>query len=416
MPIDEIKNVAFIGGGTMGSFNSMIAAVAGYDVTVYDVSEEALKSIPARQEEWGAVLVERWGTDPASIEAALRRTRLTADPADAVEQADLISESVFERLDLKRETHSRFEALCPADTIITTNTSTILLSEIEFAVEDGTRFAAMHYHQPCILVDLVAGPRTSSKTMDTLKRYVKSCGMTYVVLKKEKAGYLHNAMFVALISSGMVLAAMGLDFKDVDRSWMLNQKSEVGPFGMLDHVGLNVPLDIVEAVELDSGFGMERSALIDMLRAHVDKGDLGAKTGRGFYSYPDPEFSLPEFREAGEENRDASRFMLNGVLAAAMSLVAGGYADIRDVDRSWMLTHRPEIGPFGMIDQKGLDVMLSELEQMPLLDESLLEERADTISFLKAYVDRDQLGVKTGKGFYSYPDPAFSKPGFSTQD
>ena len=69
-----------------------------------------------------------------------------------------------------------------------------------------------------------------------------------------------------------------------------------------------------------------------------------------------------------------------------------------------------------MIDQKGLDVMLSELEQMPLLDESLLEERADTIAFLKAYVDRDQLGVKTGKGFYSYPDPAFSKPGFSTQD
>ena len=83
--------------------------------------------------------------------------------------------------------------------------------------------------------------------MDTLKRYVKSCGLTYVVLKKEKGGYLHNAMFGALLSSAMLLAAMGLDFKDVDRSWMLNQKSGVGPFGMLDHVGLNVPLDIFEA-------------------------------------------------------------------------------------------------------------------------------------------------------------------------
>jgi 3-hydroxyacyl-CoA dehydrogenase len=89
----------------------------GYDVTVYDVSEEALKNIPARQEEWGTVLVERWGTDPALIETALRRTRLTADPAEAVEQADLMSESVFERLDLKRQTHTRFEGLCPADTM-----------------------------------------------------------------------------------------------------------------------------------------------------------------------------------------------------------------------------------------------------------------------------------------------------------
>ena len=416
MPIDEIKNVAFIGAGTMGSFNSMIAALAGYDVTVYDVSEEALRNIPARQEEWGAVLVERWGTDPASIEAALRRTRLTADPAEAVEQADLVSESVFERLDLKRETHSRFEGLCPADTIITTNTSTILLSEIESAIEDGTKFAAMHYHQPGILVDLVAGPRTSSRTMDILKRYVKSCGMTYVVLKKERAGYLHNAMFAALISSGMVLAAMGLDFRDVDRSWMLNQGSEVGPFGMLDHVGLNVPLDILEEAVDDSGVSKERDELTGMLRAHVDKGDLGAKTGRGFYTYPDPEFSLPEFLEAGEENRDASRFMVNGVLAAAMSLVAGGYGDIRDVDRSWMLTHSPEIGPFGMIDQKGLDVMLSELEQMPVLDESLLQERADTIAFLKAYVDREHLGVKAGEGFYSYPAPAFSSPAFLMND
>ena len=400
----------------MGCFNSTVAAAAGYDITVHDVSEQALKNVPARQAEWGAVLVERWGIDPGAIKNALGRTRLIADPAEAVEQVDLISESVFERLDLKRETHSKFEGLCPADTIITTNTSSILLSEIESAVKDGSRFAAMHYHQPGILVDLVAGPRTSSRTMDILARYVRSCGMTHVVLKKEKAGYLHNAMFGALLSSGMVLAAMGLDFRDVDRSWMMNQKSEVGPFGMLDHVGLNVPLDIFEDNANDSPLATEGSAVIDMLRAHVDKGELGAKSGKGFYTYPDPEFSRPEFLEAGEENRDASRFMVNGVLTVAMSLVAGGYGDIRDVDRSWMLTHSPEIGPFGMIDEKGLDVMLSELEEMPLLDESQAEERADTIAFLRGYVERGDLGVKAGKGFYSYPAPAFASQGFLMND
>jgi 3-hydroxybutyryl-CoA dehydrogenase len=223
-------------------------------------------------------------------------------------------------------------------------------------------------------------------------------------------------MFGALLTSGMALAAIGLDFKDVDRSWMLNQDSEVGPFGMLDHVGLNVPLDIFEDNWSDSPLAAEGSAVIEMLRARVEKGDLGVKTGKGFYTYPDPEFSRPEFLEGGEENKDASRFMVNGVLVAAMSLVAGGYADIRDVDRSWMLTHSPEIGPFGMIDEKGLDAMLAELEEMPLLDESLAEERADTIAFLRGYVERGDLGVKTGKGFYTYPAPAFSSQGFLMND
>lgn len=240
--------------------------------------------------------------------------------------------------------------------------------------------------------------------------------MTYVVLKKEKAGYLHNDMFKALLFSGMELAAMGCNFKVIDRSWMKNQKSEIGPFGLFDHVGLNVPLDIFEdnenATIPETGAGV----MIAMLRERVEKGDLGMKTGKGFYTYPDPEFSQPEFMVGGEENRDASTFMLNNVLASAISLVAGDYGSIRDVDRSWMLTHNPEMGPFGMIDQKGLDIMLTELQQMPVMDETLAQERAEAIAFLKSYVDRGDLGVKTGKGFYTYPDAAFLKKDFLMDD
>jgi 3-hydroxybutyryl-CoA dehydrogenase len=337
---------------------------------------------------------------------------MSTDPAEALKHADLVSESVFERLDLKRQTHARFETLCRPDAIITTNTSTLLLSDIASAVKDGTRFAAMHYHQPSVLVDLVAGPTTSERTMEILKRYVKSCGMTYVVLKKEKGGYLHNNMFSALLFSGMALAAMGLDFKDIDRSWMINQNTGVGPFGMLDHVGLNVPLDIMEDEANTSGPQVEKHALIRLLREHIDKGDLGTKTGRGFYSYPDPEFMRPEFLGEGKENPDASRFMLTVVLGSAVSLVAGGYGTVQDVDLSWMLTHSPEIGPFGMIDEKGIDIMMAELEAIPILDESKEQERADSIAFLKSYVDRGDFGVKTGKGFYTYPDPDFSRSEF----
>ena len=315
MPIDEIKKVAFIGGGTMGSFNSMVAAVAGYEVTVFDVSEKALKNVPDRQREWGELLIENWQVPREKIEDGLKRVRLTTDPAEAVKDADLLSESVFERLELKRQTHQKFDKLCPPKTIMTTNTSTLLLSDIESAVQRGDKFAAMHFHQPGVLVDLVAGPRTTPETMDILKRYVKSLGMTYVLLKKERAGYLHNAMFVALLGTALMLKVLeGHEIEDIDRAWMLNQKSETGPFGMMDHVGFNVILDISEDQESFDDMPLENSLMADLFRPYVERGELGVKTGKGFYTYPDPAFAKPEFLEGMRENTQASEAMVNSIL------------------------------------------------------------------------------------------------------
>jgi 3-hydroxybutyryl-CoA dehydrogenase len=104
--------------------------------------------------------------------------------------------------------------------------------------------------------------------------------------------------------------------------------------------------------------------------------------------------------------------MVNSILAVALSLVIDGHADLEDVDRSWMLTHNPEIGPFGMIDEKGLDVLHNELEESakenPLLEEPL----KPIFAFLQNFIEKGELGVKTGKGFYTYPDPEFKKPEF----
>ena len=416
MPIDEIKKIAFIGGGTMGSFNSMVAAVAGYDVTVFDVSEEALQNIPARQKEWGELLIENWQLPRERIEAGLERVRMTTDPAEAVRDADLLSESVFERLDLKRDIHTQFDQLCPAKTIMTTNTSTLLLSDIESAVQRGDKFAAMHYHQPSVLVDLVAGPRTSPETMDILKRYIKSTGMTYVLLKKERAGYLHNAMFGALLGTAMMLKVVGgEEIEDIDRAWMLNQKSDVGPFAMMDHVGFNVIMDISEDQESFDDMPLENELMGNLFRPYVERGELGMKTGKGFYSYPDPAFSKPEFLEGQQENTQISKAMANAVLSTAMSLVIDGHADMEDVDRCWMLTHDPEIGPFGMMDKKGLDVLHAEIEES-VKENPILEEPLKPIfAFLKTFIEKGELGAKAGKGFYSYPNPEFKIPGFLLQ-
>jgi 3-hydroxybutyryl-CoA dehydrogenase len=414
MEIEKIQKVVFVGAGTMGSFNSLVAAVAGFPVTVYDASPEALEALPERQKAWGEILIERWPVPREKIELGLKRIQVTMDPAEAAADADLLSESVFERLELKRQVHGLFDELCPPKTIITTNTSTLLLSDIESAVRRGDRFAAMHFHQPGVLVDLVAGPRTSPEIMGLLKEYLTRIGMTYVVLKKERAGYLHNAMFVAYLATGLMLKILGgMEIEEIDRSWMISQKAESGPFGALDHVGFNVVVDAFNGMQNpDDPASFYREAAMNFFRPYLERGEMGSKTGKGFYSYPEPAFQMPDFLEGREENPLATKALTNSIMAAALNLLVEGVGDIRDIDRSWMIPHRTEIGPLGMIDAKGFDVFLQELEERAALDPVFARTFPLLAEYLKGYIGRGELGVKTGKGFYSYPDPAYKKLGF----
>ena len=418
----EIKKVCFVGAGTMGCYNSLITSLAGYEVALYDISGQALEDAPRIQLNWADILTERDIADHKSIETASARISRTSDPEAAARGADLLSESVFERPELKRETHQLFERLLPSHAIMTTNTSTLLLSDIESAVMDGNRFAAMHFHQFTPLVDIVAGPRTSPETIDVIKGFIRSQSQVYVHLKKEKEGYLHNDMFGALLSTAIALAVLlQVDFREVDRAWMLNQNSEAGPFYMMDQVGLNVIVDIFEnkSQQEDALSPEIQDAIRNFLKPYIESGNLGVKTGKGFYTYPDPEFMESEFLAGKQENKDLSRPMINSVLASALALAAEGYADLEDVDRSWMLTHNPECGPFGTIDTIGLDVVTGDLEERAVFIEALLgnpgtiaDATKIATDFLKTRINNGQLGVKTGKGFYSYPNPAYKKPDF----
>ncbi|MBT7888885.1 MAG: hypothetical protein HN580_07680, partial [Deltaproteobacteria bacterium] len=381
MPIEGVKKVCFVGAGTMGCFTSIVSAIAGYEVWLYDVSEEALQNSEERQRTWGEALVEMGFTTSAAIEEGLSRITRTTDATAAAANADLLSESVFEQVDLKRETHKKFEKLLPAHAIMTTNSSTILLSDIENAVEDGARFAAMHFHQPTKLVDLVASPRTSSATIEALKRFVRSQNQVEIVLKKENAGYIHNTLFGSLLSTAMVLKYTGAGtYQEIDQAWILNQRyyndsaeferKAGGPFAMLDHVGLNVVYDIIvgslkKSAEEGPALHDQKREIMegirDSIKEYMDRGDIGMKAGKGFYTFPDPEFLNSDFLEGVTENKELIDPVINAILKQAILLVVDGVCDTEDVDLSWMLTHSPNIGPFGIMDDRGIDVVAKQL-------------------------------------------------------
>jgi len=296
MPIDEVKKVCVVGAGTMGSRISLMCAARGYETSVYDNSEEALQRAPQRQKEMAERMIMMGGIKQGEIDDGLKRITFTADPEKAAEKADLVSESVFEVVDLKRKVHAQFDQLCPPHTILTTNTSSLLVSDIEGAVGRGDKFAAMHFHGGLgSLVDIMRGPRTSDETVEILKRFARSIGEVPMVMKKEKGGYLYNSILGGILGAawGLVLGGYA-EPEDVDRAYMLVTRQAVGPFGIMDAIGLNVIMDAA------SGGGLEREEFTlkqaaDYLRPYIKRGDLGMKTGKGFYNYPNPSYQQPEF-------------------------------------------------------------------------------------------------------------------------
>jgi enoyl-CoA hydratase/3-hydroxyacyl-CoA dehydrogenase len=400
MQINEIKTVCFVGAGTMGCFNSLLAGIGGYEAVLFDISEEMLQSNEIRQEIMGAGLVEQNIFTAAQVIEGRKRIRLESDPAKAVENADLLSESVPEILELKRSVHKQFDGLCPAHTIMTTNTSNMLVSEIEEGIKRGDRFAAMHFHLASTLVDIIGGTRTSRQTIDILSRFVKSINCIPYINKKENAGYVFNAVLRGMMDTALALVVQHKEcIWDVDRAWMICGKKGVGPFGILDMVGVNVCYDgTLNTLRYPEKRELAEK-MLKLLHPFIQKGDLGMKTGKGFYSYPDAAYQQPDFLKPDQNDANRYQAMVNGTIIQALLMVMDNVASFEDVDRTWMLATNLKTGPFGWLDDKGIDSFLSEIKN-PVYDGIYPTDRMDDIvAFLSPFMGQSELGIKSGQGF-----------------
>jgi 3-hydroxybutyryl-CoA dehydrogenase len=297
MKIEDIHTVLILGAGTLGSQIALQCATHDYEVNLYDISAAALDAGMKRIRTYQEGLVQQGVLTEAQSAAALKRIHPTTDP-QAAAQADLVSESVPEDPQLKGRVFAQFNALCPAHTIFTTNTSTLLPSMYAQATGRPDRFAALHFHSYVWIsnvVDIMPHPGTSPATLDLLEAFALRIGQIPIRLEIESAGYVLNAMLNAVLRAATSLAARGVtSVENVDRAWMGVMKMPLGPFGILDQVGIQTAYDISQywaGVLKDP----ELQANADFLKTYVDRGWLGVNTGRGFYTYPNPEFQKPDF-------------------------------------------------------------------------------------------------------------------------
>ena len=346
MTIEEIDTVCFVGAGTMGCANSLVAAVSGYNVVLHDTSEKTLAAVAGRHAEMGLFIVGSGYCSDDALAAGLARVRIASNLADATAHADLVSESIYEDREAKRELHRHIDAVAPPAALLTTNTSTLVVSELEDVVQRGGKFAALHSHLGSLLFDIVGGPRTEPETIETLRRYVLSLQGTPLVLNKENRGYVFNAMIGPVLTAALRLV---LDERatqtDVDRAWMIERRAPMGPFAMMDLFGLDLILDTWRKTITDSDREALHARVLALLEPMVAEGRLGQKTGSGFYEYPEPSYAASGFLEAQPLSRDAADALSKALVEAARGLVANGIASTADVNMAWTAATGLAVGP-----------------------------------------------------------------------
>ena len=306
MKVEDINTVLVVGSGNMGQQIGFQCAVSGLDVVLYDISAEMLEKAMDRVGKLAKTYMAGGRITEAQAMEALERITTETDRKKAGKNADLISESIPEDPDLKGKTFAAFNDICPARTIFTTNTSSLLPSMFAAATGRPDRFAALHFHDTRFtnIVDIMPHSGTSPETLALIEAFAKKIGQVAIVLKKESNGYVFNAMLMTLLESAQTLAAKGVaSVEDVDRSWMGVMHTLVGPFGIMDSIGIDTVYKITDywAKKTENP---QQAANAQFLKRYVDRGDLGVKTGRGFYDYPNPDFQKPGFI-AGETNKAA---------------------------------------------------------------------------------------------------------------
>jgi 3-hydroxybutyryl-CoA dehydrogenase len=284
--MSSINKVCFIGAGTQGCQNSLRAIAAGFETSVFDISQQALDDMKSRQQALVAQFMEAYEFEPSSLVYGIDKITRTTEIDEALNNADLVNESLPERMELKLEFYADLESRVAPDALLTTNTSSLPITPISNVLKKPDRFAALHFNGVSKLADVMPAPNTAPATLAELEVFARSIKLIPITLQKDVPGYLSNNILITKIQEAALLVMDGCaSVEDVDRSVTMVQ-SNIGPFAIMDMVGLDVCRDILwEKAERTEDQSASRAAAF--LTGYVEKGQLGAKSGKGFYTYPD---------------------------------------------------------------------------------------------------------------------------------
>ncbi len=280
-----IARVAVLGAGTMGHGIAHAAIAAGYDTTLYDVSPESLEKARAAIQGIVAKAVELGKLSPGEADAVISRLATTAILADAAGHADFIIEAAPERIDLKLALMEELDRLAPPHAIIATNTSALSITEMAGATSRATRVAGMHFFNPVHkmkLVEIVRALESAPGTLEAIDGVARRMGKE-TVLVRESPGFITTRVNASIGNEAFYMLMEGVASpRDIDKALKLGLNHPMGPFELVDLVGLDTRLSILEYLHRSMG---EKYRPCPLLVQYVKAGRLGKKVGRGVYDY-----------------------------------------------------------------------------------------------------------------------------------
>ena len=310
----EIKNVVVAGGGVLGSQIALQSAYKGFNATMWLRSEGSIDRARPKLERLRGIYkqtLEAMKTDPvaycrgladspdtppeqidrliAKVDEAFNSITLVTSEQEAFSDADLVIEAIAEVISEKESFYTTLQGILPERAILCTNSSTLLPSAMMEFTGRPDRFLALHFANNIWknnTAEVMGTAKTSPESYEAVVEFAKAIGMIPLELHKEQPGYLLNSMLVPFLNSAEALLANDVaDVETIDKAWMLGTGAPLGPFRILDIVGLTTAYNIVAASPAAQEAGSTAARIAALLKAKIDEGKTGINAGEGFYSY-----------------------------------------------------------------------------------------------------------------------------------
>lgn len=282
----NIKKLAVIGAGQMGSGIAQVVASKGIEVVLIDTNNKALENGFESISKSCDRIIKKEKMTEQEKKVILSKIKITTQLEDT-KSVDFVIEAVSEKFDIKQEVFRRLDQYCPSHAILCSNTSSISITKIAASTNRPENVAGMHFMNPVPLMKLVEGIRglqTSQSTFDAVKVLSKALDKVFVESLKDMPGFVVNRILMPMINEAIYTFHEGIaEVKDIDGAMMLGTNQPIGPLALADFIGLDICLSIMEVIH--DGLGDSKYRPCPLLIKYVEAGWLGRKSGKGFYTY-----------------------------------------------------------------------------------------------------------------------------------
>ncbi|MCW2119409.1 3-hydroxybutyryl-CoA dehydrogenase [Flavobacterium sp. 7A] len=293
------KNITIAGSGVLGYQIAFQTAFHGFNVTVYDINDAVLEKAKAKFKGLSESYKKDLKATQEQLDATFKNLSYNADLGVAVANADLLIEAVPENPTIKIDFYQKLAKVAPEKTIFATNSSTLLPSDFADATGRPSKFLALHFANTIWIhntAEIMGHAGTDYKVFEDVVLFAKAIGMLALPVLKEQPGYILNSLLVPFLNAATKLLINDVaDAETIDKTWIKATGAPVGPFGILDIIGITTVynVNVIAAEKTEDELKLK---IVKYLKEHfMDKNKLGVATGEGFYKYPNPVYKNPSF-------------------------------------------------------------------------------------------------------------------------